>query len=146
MLTRCGDFLAVVLAVQESKAIGVPYMSRSGPVRYNIQQTLGKGLPGETTASDVLIKLLLLGRIEEVLVAHKAHPVYMVIELVIIWILRKEGYRRGHFEEAVSQKLKALIILPHAPLKVNLLPPVVFRVVGVLGESLQSMSRIDDQA
>lgn len=70
----------------------------------------------------------------------------MVIELVIIWILRKEGYRRGHFEEAVSQKLKALIILPHAPLEVNLQSPVFFRVVGVLGESLQSMLRVDDQA
>lgn len=70
----------------------------------------------------------------------------MVIELVIIWVLRKEGYRGSHFEKAVAQKLEALIIPPHTPLEMDLLALVVFRVVRVLCESLQSMLRADNQA
>lgn len=68
----------------------------------------------------------------------------MKIELVIIWVLHKEGNGRCHFEETISQEFKTLIVPPHPSLNMDLLQPMLLCVIRIFRESLQRIVGINN--
>ncbi len=67
----------------------------------------------------------------------------MEFEFVVFWACGEQSNRSCHFQEAVTDEFESLIVLTHASLNVNLLGPVLFRVVRVLSDCFKSQIGLD---
>lgn len=67
----------------------------------------------------------------------------MEFEFVIFWARGEQSNRSCHFQEAVANEFEPLVVLAHASLNVDLLGPVLFRVVRVLGDCFKSQFWLD---
>src|SRR4051812_45365101 len=70
---------------------------------------------------DVLFEFDLQSIVEKILVAEECHPLTMEMKLVLVLDQSERGDGCRHLQEAVAQKLQSLVIISHAPLKVDLL-------------------------
>jgi hypothetical protein len=66
-------------------------------------------------------------------------------KLVFVGLLHEGRERCGHFEEAISQELKTLIVWTHAALEVDLLFTVFVGVVRILRERFQRQGWADTE-
>lgn len=91
-------------------------------------------LPRKSSTTNILIDLLFYGSIEEVLVANKTHPVYVIVKLIIVWALCEESNRGSHLQETVSEEFQSLIVSSHSSLDMYLLGSMLLGIIGVFCE------------